>query len=387
MLSPAELARYARQLVLPQVGEDGQARLARARVLVVGAGGLGAPASLYLAAAGVGEIGLVDPDEVELSNLHRQIAHGTASLGLPKVDSAAARLRDLNPHVAVRPVRARLDAANADALLRGWDVVVDGTDSFEARYVVNDACVRLGTPNAYGSVSRFVGQASVFATRDGPCYRCLFPEPPPPGSVPSCAEGGVLGALPGIIGSVQAVEALKLLLGVGEPLVGRLLVMDTLDMRVRTIEFARDPACVACGGGVGRRASGVVDSVCHPERGEGPAVHDTRHPTPDTPPDVSPTELAQRLERREPVTLLDVREPWEWNVARLDGATLVPLGTLERRAGELPRDAEIVVYCHHGVRSDAAARWLRAQGFARVRNLLGGIDRWSVEVDPNLPRY
>jgi adenylyltransferase/sulfurtransferase len=383
-LSPDELQRYHRHLILPDVGEEGQRRLKAARVLLVGAGGLGSPAALYLAAAGVGHLGIIDADAVELSNLQRQVLHGTGDVGRAKVDSARERLRDLNPHVQLATHHARLTSANALELLRDYDVVVDGTDNFQTRYLINDACVLLGKPNVYGSVIRFDGQASVFGVGDGPCYRCLFREPPPPGLIPNCAEGGVFGVLPGLVGVIQATETIKLITGVGEPLVGRLLLVDALRMRFRTIELARDPECPACGT---RQIRSLIDydafcGVASPGAADGP-----HEPAADERDEITPLGLAARLQGGAAPALLDVREPYEWAIARLPEARLVPLATLPQSVHSLDREAELVVYCHHGTRSEAAAAWLRDQGFTRVRNLVGGIDRWSVDVDPSLRRY
>jgi adenylyltransferase/sulfurtransferase len=382
-LSTDELQRYHRHLILPNVGEEGQRRLKAARVLLVGAGGLGSPAALYLAAAGVGHLGIVDADEVELSNLQRQVLHGTRDVGRAKVASARDRLRDLNPHVAVATYHTRLTSANAMELLRDYDVVVDGSDNFPTRYLISDACVLLGIPNVYGSVIRFEGQASVFGVEDGPCYRCLFPEPPPLGLVPSCAEGGVFGVLPGLVGVIQATETIKLIARTGEPLVGRLLLVDALRMRFRTIDLERNPACPACGT---REITTLADydAFCGT-----PAVETT--PTleleDEWSDEITPLRLATRLQSGNPPAVVDVREPYEWAIARIPGARLVPLDSLPQAVSSLDRDAELVVYCHHGVRGVAAGAWLRDQGFARVRNLVGGIDRWSLEVDPSLRRY
>jgi adenylyltransferase/sulfurtransferase len=387
-LSNDELRRYHRQLILPDVGETGQRRLKEARVLLVGAGGLGSPAALYLAAAGVGHLGIVDADPVELSNLQRQVLHGTADVGLAKVASATARLYDLNPHVQVSAHHTRLTSANALELLREYDIVVDGSDNFPTRYLVNDAGVLLGTPIVYGSVSRYDGQASVFGTADGPCYRCLFREPPPPGSVPNCEEGGVFGVVPGLVGMVQAAETIKLIVGAGEPLVGRLLLIDALRMRFHTIDVVRDPACPACGtreiqslldydaycGTTASSAVAAAPAGAGEVEGEGEGE------------DITPLALASALRTRQ-IALVDVREPYEWSIGHLPGARLVPLNSLPQAVESLDRDAELVVYCHHGMRSDMAAEWLREQGFERVRNLIGGIDRWSLEVDPSIRRY
>lgn len=388
-LSPAELQRYHRHLILADIGEEGQRRLKSARVLLVGAGGLGSPAALYLAAAGVGHLGIVDADDVELSNLQRQVLHDTAGVGRPKVDSARERLGELNPFVEVTAYHARLTSANAMDVLRGYDVVIDGSDNFPTRYLLNDACVLLGIPNVYGSVLRFDGQASVLCASDGPCYRCLFPEPPPPELAPSCSEAGVLGVLPGLVGMIQATEAIKLITGAGEPLIGRLLLVDALRMRFRAIEMPRDPACPACGT---REIRTLVDyeAFCNrsaaPTNGTSvtPPAHDDASEASD---DITPVALAARLARADAPRVVDVREPYEWEIARIPGARLVPLGTLPQALPSLDRDTELVVYCHHGGRSASAAQWLRAQGFARVRNLEGGIDRWALEVDPTVRRY
>jgi molybdopterin/thiamine biosynthesis adenylyltransferase/rhodanese-related sulfurtransferase len=382
-LTPDELQRYHRHLILPDVGEEGQRRLKAARVLLVGAGGLGSPAALYLAAAGVGHLGIVDADDVELSNLQRQVLHGTRDVGRAKVASARERLRDLNPLVSVATYHTRLSSANALDILRDYDVIVDGTDNFQTRYLINDACVLLGKPNVYGSVIRFDGQASVFSVEGGPCYRCLFREPPPPGLVPNCAEGGVFGVLPGLVGVIQATETIKLITGAGEPLVGRLLLVDALRMRFRTIELVRDPECPACGT---REITALIDydAFCGVPASV-PAAAD--HADDEHAEEITPLVLAARLQNGAPPAVVDVREPHEWAIARLPHARLVPLNSLPQAVSSLDRDAELVVYCHHGARSAAAAAWLRDQGFARVRNLVGGIDRWSLEVDSSLRRY
>ncbi len=391
-LSPAEYLRYGRHLVLPEVGEEGQRRLKAASVLLVGAGGLGSPLALYLAAAGVGRLGIVDFDVVDASNLQRQVLHGTDDLGRAKVESASLRIAELNPHVKVEPHRARLARDNALEVMRGYDVVADGADNFATRYLVNDACVMLGIPNVHGSVFRFEGQASVFDARRGPCYRCLYPDPPPPGLVPSCAEGGVLGVLPGVIGMVQAVETLKLLLGVGEPLIGRLLVFDALAMRFRELTLRKDPDCPMCGERPTIQALIDYDQFCGvaPEPAATATEEDMfggRRPSDGPPRDVSPRELAERLQRGEDVMLVDVREPHEWQIARLPGATLVPLRTLPARIQDLDRERTVVLYCHHGARSLHALELLKRSGFTRLQNLRGGIDAWSRDVDPALPRY
>ncbi len=366
-LTREELARYARHLVLPEVGREGQERLKAARVLLVGAGGLGSPAALYLAAAGVGTLGIVDPDVVDVTNLQRQILHGTAGVGAPKVDSARARLADINPHVRVETGALRLTSANALEIVAGYDVVVDGSDNFPTRYLVNDACVFTGKPNVYGSVYRWEGQLSVFATEGGPCYRCLFREPPPPGLIPNCAEAGVFGALPGVIGAAQAMETVKLLLGVGEPLVGRLQIFDALAYRWRELEIRRDPGCPVCGDEPTQ--TGLIDYevFCGVE------------PEPDAPEVVvglvEPDEFAGVMAGDPRPFLLDVREPMEWQMMNLAhmGAVLMPMGEVGDRLEEIPRDRPVVVYCHSGVRSLEVAKMLAAQGYEDVRNLEGGI--------------
>jgi adenylyltransferase/sulfurtransferase len=387
-LSADELQRYSRHLILPGVGEDGQRRLKAARVLIVGAGGLGSPVALYLAAAGVGHLGIIDEDVVELSNLQRQVLHGTRDIGRPKVSSASDRVLDLNPHVVVAPLQARLTRTNALEILRTYDIVIDGSDNFQTRYLINDACVLLGKPNVHGSVIRFDGQASVFGVEGGPCYRCLFPAPPAAGEVPNCAEGGVLGVLPGLIGVLQATEAIKLITGAGEPLVGRLLLVDALRMRFRTIEVARDPACPACGT---REITTLPDyeAFCGIPSGQEQPVtsYASAQPDDETAEEITPKRLDARLREGDALTLIDVREPYEWAIARLPESRLIPLSSLPRAVHSIDRAAEVVVYCHHGARSAAAAEWLRDQGFGRVLNLVGGIDRWSLEVDPRMRRY
>lgn len=366
-LSAAERERYSRHLLLPQVGEAGQLRLKAARILIVGAGGLGSPAAIYLAAAGIGTIGLLDFDTVELSNLQRQILHGTSDLARPKVESARDHLAEVNPHVALVMHNERLTSANAFDIIGRYDLVLDGSDNFATRYLVNDACVLLGRPYVYASISRFDGQAAVFGAADGPCYRCLFPEPPAPGTVPSCAEGGVLGVLPGLLGTLQATEALKLVLGIGKPLIGRLLVVDALNMRMRDITIPRDPACPACGTRQ-IRALADYDMLCGAPELRMLSV-----------PEITPRALAERLARNDDFVLLDVREPHEWEQARIPAARLVPLGMLVAEIPALPRDRDIVVHCHAGGRSANAVRQLHAAGFTRVWNLAGGIARWEAE--------
>ena len=374
-LSHPELLRYSRHLLLPEVGVEGQARLGAARVLLIGAGGLGSPAALYLAAAGIGTIGLVDFDAVDVTNLQRQIIHGTAMIGRSKLESAAARLADLNPHVTVVPHDVRLSSENARGIIAGYDVVVDGTDNFPTRYLVNDACVLERKPLVYGSIFRFDGQASVFDAARGPCYRCLYPEPPPPGLVPSCAEGGVLGVLPGIIGSIQALEAIKLVLGIGETLVGRLVLVDALRFRIRELALRKDPDCPVCG------ESPTVTELIDYEAFCGiPAA-------PGAETEVDAAALADQLRRGGAPFLLDVREPHEWEIAHVDGATLIPLGELPARLAELDPHAPIVAYCHRGVRSQRAREILAGAGFSGVRSLAGGIDAWARDVEPGMARY
>jgi len=380
-LNPDELRRYSRHIVLPQVGMTGQERLKASSVLIIGLGGLGSPAALYLAAAGVGRLGLVDFDRVDVSNLQRQVLHGTAAVGTAKTESARARLHDLNPHIELRVHDEPLTTANALVLIGAYDVVVDGTDQFATRYLVNDACVIAGKPNVYGSVYRFEGQVSVFSTPGGPCYRCLFPEPPAAGTVPNCAAGGVLGVLPGIIGALQAAEAIKLICGIGAPLAGRLLHFDALDMQAREIAFDRDPACPVCGDGVTAQLLNDYDVFCGT-----PSINRPDSMIDDDV-DMTARALKAELEAKTPLWLLDVREPWEYSTARIDGATLIPLGELATRVDEVPRDANVVAYCHHGMRSARAVSMLRHAGWQRVRNLAGGIDAWSVEADPKTPRY
>jgi sulfur-carrier protein adenylyltransferase/sulfurtransferase len=379
-LAQAELLRYSRHLILPDVGVPGQEKLKAARVLLIGAGGLGSPAALYLAAAGVGTLGLVDFDNVDVTNLQRQILHGTKDVGRPKLQSARERIADVNPHVRLETYETALTSKNALDIFSGYDIVVDGTDNFATRYLVNDACVLQGKPNVYGSIFRFEGQASVFALPDGPCYRCLFPEPPPPGLVPSCAEGGVLGVLPGLVGTIQATEAIKLIVGAGEPLRGRLLLIDTLGMTFRTVNVRKDPTCPACG-------THEIQALIDYEQFCGVRTAEAEPRALGGFVEVTPRELQGRLARGEELDLIDVREQFEWDIARIPGARLVPLATLPEVAETLDHGREIVVYCKGGSRSRAAASHLVDAGFARVANLSGGILRWQAEVDPTLPRY
>jgi adenylyltransferase/sulfurtransferase len=377
--STEQLERYKRHLFLDGVGADGQQRLLESRVLLIGAGGLGSPAALYLTAAGVGRIGLVDFDRVDASNLQRQVLYGTADVGRPKVEVARARLRALNPDVELELCAEKLEASNAERVLSGYDVVVDGTDTFPSRYLANDVCVWQGIPLVYGSIMRFEGQVSVFDRgRGGPCYRCLFPEPPPPELAPDCATAGVLGVLPGVIGTLQATEAIKLLLGIGEPLVGRLLVYDALAMEIREFSIPRDPDCAVCGERPSIREPIDYEAFCAAAQTDGMPVSE-----------IEPGELKARLEAGEALLLLDVREPFEAEIASIAPARLVPLGKLEANLGELQewKERPIVVHCHHGGRSRTACQLLLRNGFQRVSNLRGGIDQWSLEIDPSLVRY
>ncbi len=378
-LSQLESLRYSRHLIMPEVGVEGQLKLRAGKVLAIGAGGLGSPLTLYLAAAGVGKIGIVDFDVVDLTNLQRQILHSTESVGKPKLESAKVRLQALNPEIHVELYPTRLTSENALDILKDYDIVVDGTDNFPTRYLVNDACVLLGKPNVYGSIFRFEGQASVFGVPGGPCYRCLYPEPPSPGLVPSCAEGGVLGILPGAIGVIQATETVKLLLGIGEPLVGRLLLFDALKMSFHTLKLRKDPDCPICG--EHRTIHQLIDynQFC--------GISTEPKKSADSEAEIEPPELKSRLDRKEPLYLLDVREPYEWEICRLPGAHLIPLGRLATSLNQLDPADDIVVYCRSGVRSGKAADLLRRSGFQNVRNLTGGILSWSDRVDPAMPKY
>jgi sulfur-carrier protein adenylyltransferase/sulfurtransferase len=380
-LTKDDLSRYSRHLILPEVGEEGQRKLKAARVLCVGTGGLGSPLALYLAAAGVGTLGLVDFDVVDASNLQRQIIHTTADIGRKKLDSAEEKLKALNPYLKVVKHDAMLSSANALDILKDYDVIADGTDNFPTRYLVNDACVILGKPNAYGSIFRFEGQASVFGTKDGPCYRCLYPEPPPPGLVPSCAEGGVLGILPGLVGVIQATETIKLILGKGEPLIGRLLLIDALNMRFRELKLRKNPDCPVCG--THPTVTRLIDyeQFC----GIAPAAKEESM-IKNGVPQISVTELKQRRDAGEDVFVLDVREPFEYQIANI-GGKLIPQGEVPQRLAELDRDREIVVQCKSGGRSQRIAEFLRQQGYEKVANLSGGILAWSDQIDPKVPKY
>jgi adenylyltransferase/sulfurtransferase len=376
-LTQEEILRYSRHLIIPDVGVEGQRRLKAARVLMVGAGGLGSPIGLYLAAAGVGTLGLVEFDTVDVTNLQRQVLHGTKDVGRKKTDSARERIRDLNPHVEVVSHETRLTSDNALEIVKRYDLVVDGTDNFATRFLVNDACVLLGKPNVYGSIFRFEGQSTVFCTKDGPCYRCLYPEPPPPGMVPSCAEGGVLGILPGLVGLIQATEAVKLVTGIGESLVGRMLLVDALGMRFRTVKVRKDPRCPACGT---REIQRLIDyeQFCGVRGGQ----EDTHEV-----PAITPAELHARRRRGDDLDLVDVREPHEWEIGRIEGARLAPLSSFADALRSIDSARDVVVYCKSGGRSAKAVRQLQAAGYRRVWNLTGGILRWSEEIDPSIPRY
>jgi molybdopterin/thiamine biosynthesis adenylyltransferase/rhodanese-related sulfurtransferase len=376
-LSHAEVLRYSRHLLLPEVGLEGQRKLKAARVLTIGAGGLGSPLSLYLAAAGVGTIGVVDFDVVDLTNLQRQIVHGTSTLGHSKLESAKARLTDLNPNVNVIGHEGRLSSENALDIIRDYDIVVDGTDNFPTRYLVNDACVLLGKPNVYGSIFRFEGQASLFYAKEGPCYRCLYSEPPPPGLVPSCAEGGVLGVLPGIIGSIQALEAIKWIIGAGDSLVGRLVLFDALRLKFRELKLRKDPNCPICG--EHPTIHELIDYQAFCGIGAEPDYHGV---------EISVAELQrERAAKGDDLVLVDVREPHEWEIAHIEGARLIPLSQLPDRLNELDGHAEIVTQCHHGSRSLKALEILKGAGYGKVRSLAGGIDAWAEQVEPGMARY
>jgi adenylyltransferase/sulfurtransferase len=376
-LRPEQFERYRRHLNLPEFGLEGQQRLLAGSVLLIGAGGLGCPLAQYLAAAGVGRIGLMDFDVVDVSNLQRQVLYGSADVGRPKIEVARERILALNPDVDVVTFAERASSANALERFRDFDVVIDGTDNFPTRYLSNDACVLLGKPTVYGAILRFEGQASTFDARRGPCYRCLFPEPPPPGSVPSCAEGGVLGVLPGIIALIQATEAVKLLTGVGEPLIGRFLHYDALAMRFNEFRFEKDPDCPVCSDHPSLTELIDYEGFC--------GVHVEENPMRE----VSAADVAALRARGEPFLLLDVREPEEFGKSRIEGTTLIPLGQLEARLAELSdwKDRRIIVHCHHGARSGRACGILTRAGFTDVTNLAGGIDAWSLTVDPSVPRY
>jgi sulfur-carrier protein adenylyltransferase/sulfurtransferase len=385
-LSNDEILRYSRHLIIPEVGLEGQAKLKAAKVLLVGAGGLGAPLGLYLAAAGVGRLGLVDFDVVDFTNLQRQVIHSTKDVGRKKLDSAAEKMAAINPHVNIARHEVALSSENALEILKDYDIVVDGTDNFPTRYLVNDACVLLGKPNVYGSIFRFEGQSTVFAYEGGPCYRCLYPEPPPPGLVPSCAEGGVLGILPGVIGLIQATETVKLILGIGEPLVGRLLLYDALSMRFRELKLRKNPECPVCG--EHPIITKLIDyyqfcGVPHPSSGTASAAEEAKVNEGE----IEATEVKAKIDRGDRFVLIDVREPHEYKIAHIPFAKLIPLGEVPKRVSELDPNAETVVHCKSGMRSAKAVDFLKKSGFTNVRNMKGGILAWSEKVDPSVPKY
>ena len=380
-LTTDDLSRYSRHLILPEVGMEGQRKLKAARVLCVGTGGLGSPLAFYLAAAGIGTLGLVDFDVVDASNLQRQIIHSTKDIGRKKLDSAAEKLTALNPALNIVKHDTMLSSANALEILKDYDIVADGTDNFPTRYLVNDACVLLGKPNAYGSIFRFEGQASVFATKEGPCYRCLYPEPPPPGLVPSCAEGGVLGILPGLVGVIQATEVIKLILGKGSPLIGRLLLVDALSMRFRELKLRKNPECPVCGDNPTVKELIDYEHFCGivPESKEEKAVKNGI-------PQLGVKQLKQRMDGGEDIFILDVREPYEYQIAQI-GGKLIPQNDVPQRLADIPRDREIVVQCRSGARSQKIAEFLKQSGYQQVVNLAGGILAWSDEIDPKVQKY
>ncbi len=380
-LTPDQYIRYSRHLILPEIGEEGQKKLLAAQVLIIGAGGLGSPLGLYLAAAGVGTIGLVDFDVVDLSNLQRQILHTNDEIGKSKLDSAEKRIKGMNPDTKVVKHPAKISSVNALDILRGYDLVIDGTDNFPTRYLVNDACVFLNKPNIYGSIFRFEGQATVFKPKEGPCYRCLYPEPPPPGMVPSCAEGGVLGILPGVIGVIQATEAVKLIVGTGEPLIGRLLLYNALDMSFRTLKLRRDKDCPVCGDRPTVTKLIDYEAFCGMRRGEGKEAV--------TIPEMTVFELKAKWDRKDDFLLLDVREPFENQIAKIPGSRLIPVGELSQHLEELAayKEKEIVAHCKSGGRSSRACEILLQNGFKKVWNVVGGITEWSNKIDPSVPKY
>ena len=379
-LSNEEILRYSRHLIMPEVGMEGQLKLKQGKVLLIGAGGLGSPLGLYLAAAGVGKLGLVDFDVVDFTNLQRQVLHSTADVGRPKLESAREKLQGLNPNIELVTYETQLTSANALELFREYNIIADGTDNFPTRYLVNDACVLLGKPNVYGSIFRFEGQASIFAAKEGPCYRCLYPEPPPPGLVPSCAEGGVLGILPGLVGIIQATEAIKLILGKGDPLIGRLLLIDALEMKFRELKLRKNPECPICG--PHRTIHELIDyqEFCgiHPEPPPPPGLSEF---------EIEPVELRKKMDHGDRFFLLDVREPHEVQICEIPGSRLIQLGQLPARVHELNSADEIIAYCRSGQRSGKAVDFLKRAGFRKVKNLRGGILAWSDQVDPSVPKY
>lgn len=378
-LTKDEILRYSRHLIMPEVGMEGQLKLKQAKVLAIGAGGLGSPLALYLAAAGVGKLGVVDFDVVDFTNLQRQVIHDTNDVGRPKLTSARETIAAINPNVEVVGYETRLTSDNALDILKDYDVIADGTDNFPTRYLVNDACVLLGKPNVYGSIFRFEGQASVFYAEKGPCYRCLYPEPPPPGLVPSCAEGGVLGVLPGIVGCVQALETIKLVIGQGEPLIGRLLLFDALSMKFRELKLRKNPDCPVCG------ARPTVMKLIDYEQFCG--IRGEEHGVPTQVPEITPVEVKKMMDERKPFVLVDVREPHEFQICRIPGSTLIPLGDVPKRMNELNSADEVVVHCRSGQRSAKAVELLMQAGFRKIHNLKGGILAWSDQVDPSVPKY
>jgi sulfur-carrier protein adenylyltransferase/sulfurtransferase len=378
-LSKDEILRYSRHLIMPEVGMDGQLKLKSAKVALIGTGGLGAPLGMYLAAAGVGRIGLVDFDVVDFTNLQRQVIHGTKDVGKKKLDSAAETMLDINPYVEIDRHETALSSENALGILKDYDIVVDGTDNFPTRYLVNDACVLLGKPNVYGSIFRFEGQATIFAYPGGPCYRCLYPEPPPPGLVPSCAEGGVLGILPGTIGLIQATETVKLILGIGEPLIGRLVLYDALAMRFRELKLRRNPECPVCGDHPTITKLIDYQEFC--------GIPNQQHQEAPVEGDIEPTEVKAKIDRGDRFVLIDVREPHEYQICNIPQAKLIPLGDLPKRVNELNSADEIVAHCKSGMRSAKAVEFLKQAGFKKVRNMKGGILAWSDKVDPSVPKY
>jgi molybdopterin/thiamine biosynthesis adenylyltransferase/rhodanese-related sulfurtransferase len=378
-LSNDEILRYSRHLIMPEVGMEGQLKLKQAKVLCIGAGGLGSPLVLYLAAAGVGKLGIVDFDVVDFTNLQRQVIHDTDDVGRPKLSSARDTLRDINPNVEVTTYETRLTSENALDILRDYDVIADGTDNFPTRYLVNDACVLLGKPNVYGSIFRFEGQASVFDARRGPCFRCLYAEPPPPGLVPSCAEGGVLGVLPGIVGPIQALQTIKLILGKGKPLIGRLLLFDALNLEFRELKLRKNPDCPVCGTHPSITRLIDYEAFC--------GIRGEEHLEPTRVPEVTATEVKKMMDERKPFVLIDVREPHEVQICRLPGSTLIPLGDFPKRMHELNSAEEIVIYCRSGERSARAVGLLMKAGFRKIQNLQGGVTAWAEQVDPSVPKY
>ena len=378
-LSKEEILRYSRHLIMPEVGMEGQLKLKQAKVLCIGAGGLGAPLALYLAAAGVGKLGIVDFDVVDFTNLQRQVIHDTNDVGRSKLASAQDTIHDINPYVEVVPFETRLSSENALDIFKEFDIVADGTDNFPTRYLVNDACVLLGKPNVYGSIFRFEGQASVFYAKEGPCYRCLYPEPPPPGLVPSCAEGGVLGVLPGIMGSIQALETIKLILGKGQPLIGRLLLFDALGLKFRELKLRKNPDCPVCG------ANPTITKLIDYEQFCG--IRGEEHVVETRVPEITAKELKQLMDEKKPFVLIDVREPHEFQICKIPGSKLIPLGDVPRRMNELNSADDIVVHCRSGQRSGQAVEFLMKAGFKKIHNLKGGILAWSRDVDPSVPTY